>query len=208
LQRYGTEAAGSTELDALLAALEAQGPWTARERFELALRWGQTWRYRHDSTREDDALHRALRLANELADPLCLGVAHASMARFHEARDRDRAFACYEESVEHLRQVIADAAHPDRTRAVQEYAACIVRLAWLHLRRNNPRAKALLDQVRQLDHEHSLPGDILGPLEQTWGEYWRCLGDTGKALEHKHKALIVYERLGDLRAVLNTYRNL
>src|SRR5262249_55576413 len=88
------------------------------------------------------------------------------------------------------------------------YAACIVRLAWLHLRRNNPRAKALLDQAQQLEQEHALPGDIQGPLEQTWGEYWRCLGDTGRALEHKHKALIVYERLGDQRAVLNTYRNL
>jgi hypothetical protein len=149
-----------------------------------------------------------LRLAHELADPLYLGVAHASIGRFHETRDRDRAFACYEESVEHLRQVIGDANHPDRLRAVREYATCIVRLAWLHLRRNNPRAKALLDQVEQLGHEQALPGDIQGPLEQTWGEYWRCLGDTGKALEHKHKALIVYERLGDQRAVLNTYRNL
>lgn len=208
LQRYGTEAAGSPETDALLAAMDAQTSWTTRQRFELALRRAHLWRYRHDNALEDEALRRALRLADELADPLCLGIAHASIGRFHETRDRDRAFACYEESVEHLRRVIGQADHPDREQAVQEYAVCIVRLAWLHLRRNNPRAKALLDQVQQLDQEHALPGDIVGPLEQTWGEYWRCVGDANRALEHKHKALIVYERLGDQRAVLNTYRNL
>jgi tetratricopeptide (TPR) repeat protein len=208
LHHHGTEVAGSTESDALLEAVEAESTLSAAERFDLALRRAQIWRYRHESIREEEALRRALRQAHDLADPVRLGVAHAAIARFHETRDRDRAFACYEEAVEYLRRVIGETGHPERMRAVQEYASCIVRLAWLQLRRNNPRAKALLDQAQQLGHEHELPGDILGPLEQTWGEYWRCLGDTGRALEHKHKALIVYERLGDQRAVLNTYRNL
>ena len=208
LHHHGTEVAGSPECDALLEAFEAESPLTPPQRFELSLRRAQIWRYRHESAREEEALRRALRQAHDLADPLRLGVAHAAIARFHETRDRDRAFACYEEAVDCLRRIIGEASHPERMRAVEEYASCIVRLAWLQLRRNNPRAKALLDQAQQLGHEHELPGDILGPLEQTWGEYWRCLGDTGRALEHKHKALIVYERLGDQRAVLNTYRNL
>ncbi|WP_439390003.1 tetratricopeptide repeat protein [Ideonella sp. YS5] len=208
LHHHGTEVAGSPESDALLEAVEVESPLSPAERFELALRRAQIWRYRHDSVREEEALRRGLRQAHDLADPLRLGVAHAAIARFHETRDRDRAFACYEEAVEHLRRVLSETGHPERMRAVQEYASCVVRLAWLHLRRNNPRAKALLDQAQQLGREHDLPGDILAPLEQTWGEYWRCLGDTGRALEHKHKALIVYERLGDQRAVLNTYRNL
>ncbi|HEV8689708.1 MAG TPA: hypothetical protein VGQ91_05390, partial [Ideonella sp.] len=66
LQRYGTEVAGSPEADALLAALELQSPLATRDRFELALRWVQIWRYRHDNAREDEALRRALRLAHEL----------------------------------------------------------------------------------------------------------------------------------------------
>ena len=208
LHHHGTEVAGSPESDALLEAFEAETSLAPTERFEFALRRAQIWRYRHESAREEETLRRALRQAHDLADPLLLGVAHAALARFHETRDRDRAFACYEEAVDCLRRIIGEATHPDRMRAVEEYASCIVRLAWLQLRRNNPRAKALLDQAEQLGHEHELPGDVLGPLEQTWGEYWRCLGDTGRALEHKHKALIVYERLGDQRAVLNTYRNL
>jgi len=208
LQRYGTEAAGSTEIDGLLNELEGHATLSPEQRFELALRWALIWRYRHDSAREEDALHRSLRCAHEQGHALLVGVAHASIARFHELRDRDRAFASYEESIEHLRRAISEADEPKRQRAVHAYADSIVRLAWLHLRQNNPRAKTLLDQVQRMDEEIALPGDIVAPLEQTWGEYWRCIGDTRRALEHKHRALIVYERLGDQRAVLNTYRNL
>lgn len=208
LQRYATEAAGAGEVDALLAAVEAGGGMALEQRFELYLRWALIWRYRHDNTREEESLRKALRLADEQGAALLLGIAHASIARFHELRDRDRAFASYEQAVDHLRKAIATAQGAARLRAVHEYATSIVRLAFLHLRRNNPRARTLLDQVQRLGEETMLPGDVVAPLEQTWGEYWRCLGDTRRALEHKHRALAVYERLGDQRAVLNTYRNL
>ncbi len=208
LQRHATAAAGSDEVDALLTGLEADTTWTDEQRFELSLRWALLWRYRHDSPREEHALHKALRQAHEQGDRLRTGIAHAAIARFHELRDRDRAFASYEESVEHLRQVIATADGAPRLRAVHAYATAIVRLAWLSLRRNNPRARTLLDQVQRMGDDVALPGDIVAPLEQTWGEYWRCVGDIQRALEHQQRALAVYERLGDQRAVLNTYRNL
>lgn len=208
LQRYGTESAGSTEVDGLLNELESGTALTVEQRFEVALRWALLWRYRHDSAREEESLMKALRCAREQGGALLIGVAHASIARFHELRDRDRAFASYEEGIEQLRKAIADVDGDHRQRAVHVYADSIVRLAWLHLRQNNARAKSLLDQVQRMDEERPLPGDVVAPLEQTWGEYWRCVGDTRRALEHKHRALIVYERLGDQRAVLNTYRNL
>jgi tetratricopeptide (TPR) repeat protein len=208
LQRHATEAAGSDEVDALLACLETDAAWTDDQRFELWLRRALLWRYRHDSLREEEALHRALRLAHEQGDRLRIGIAHAAIARFHELRDRDRAFASYEEGVAHLRHVIATTDGAPRLRAVHAYATAIVRLAWLSLRRNNPRARTLLDQVQHLGDETALPGDIVAPLEQTWSEYWRCVGDIQRALEHQQRALVVYERLGDQRAVLNTYRNL
>ena len=48
----------------------------------------------------------------------------------------------------------------------------------------------------------------MGEYEQTWGEYWRCSNDLQRALEHKHRALNVFERTGDQRAVLQTCSNL
>lgn len=208
VQHYGTEAAGTSEADALLADLEANPSLTFMQRFDLQQRWALLWRYRHDAAREEEALRRAIRLANEEQQPLFIGMALAAIARFHELRDRDRAFASYEEALDHLRQALTVDPGDLRTRALHEHAASLVRMAWLHLRRNNPRARALLDQVAQIEAQASLPSEIAAPLEQTWGEYWRCVGDSGKALEHKHRALALYERLGDQRAVLNTYRNL
>lgn len=208
LGRHATEAAASDETDLLLALLESGADLDTPTRFALRQRWALLWRYRHDSTREEEALQRALRMANDAGDAVMTGIAHAALARFHEPRDRDRAFASYEQAIDQLRHAIETATGDARQRAVHEYAEAIVRLAWLHLRRNNPRAKTLLDQVQRMGDDTSLPGDIVAPLEQTWGEYWRCVGDTHRALEHKHRALAVYERLGDQRAVLNTYRNL
>jgi tetratricopeptide (TPR) repeat protein len=48
----------------------------------------------------------------------------------------------------------------------------------------------------------------VGMLEQSWGEYWRSAGDHQRALQAKHRALNVFERLGDQRSILVTYLNL
>jgi tetratricopeptide (TPR) repeat protein len=50
--------------------------------------------------------------------------------------------------------------------------------------------------------------ELAGMLEQTWGEYWRRAGDLRRALDHRHRALNIFERLGDRRSVLATYLNL
>lgn len=208
LRRHASEAADSRETDALLAEIESTKDLSIDKRIELDLRRGLLWHSRHDVERESEVLGRALRAAELRRDPYLLGITQAAMARFFEERDRDRAIASYEEGLVYLKQVIELPAHPNRNRAANEYASCVVHLAWLFLRRNNPKAKTLLEQFAHIDADTQLEAATIGALEQTWGEYWRCVGNPRRALEHKHRALAIFERIGDQRSTLSTYNNL
>lgn len=207
LRRFSTEAAASSETEELLADLEATPSLSEQQRFEVLLRAGTIWRFRHEQDRAEETLGRALRLAEHLGRPLCIGIAQAALGQHLEERDRDHATGLYEDSLRWLRQAI-EANDGDRRRAVNEYAQCVVHLAWLNLRRNNPKAKTLLEQVHQMDTEASLEELTLGSLEQAWGEYWRCVGNPRRALEHKHRALAMFQRIGERRSVISTYNNL
>jgi tetratricopeptide (TPR) repeat protein len=206
LKLHGSEAAGSVEVDALLDVMEAQA--TPRHLVEIALRRAALAHFRRELEDEGETLQRSLRLAEGTGSALLVGVAQGALARFFEERDRDRATACYEDAIVHLRRAIEEGEAADRLRAVNEYAQCVVHLAWLHLRRNNPKAKTLLEQVPHMGTATPLDDETIGSLEQTWGEYWRCVGNPRRALEHKHKALAIFERIGDSRSVLSTYNNL
>lgn len=203
LQRHAFAAANAGDTDALIDSLQALA-LTPRQQFDLALARAALWRNRRADERELEALNLALRLAHGLDDPLLIGMAFGALGKFHESRDADRAFACYEDSVAQLRR----SGPASGATAAAEYASSLVRLAWLHVRRNDPRARTLLDRVQQLRGETTLPDEVLGELEQTWGEYWRRAGELRRALEHKHRALNLFERLGDRRSVLTTYLNL
>ncbi|MEO7851605.1 MAG: tetratricopeptide repeat protein, partial [Rubrivivax sp.] len=84
----------------------------------------------------------------------------------------------------------------------------LVKLAWLYVLRNDPRSKTVLDRAEALRQHCPQDTAVIASLEQTWGEYWRRGGDLRRALEHKHRALHLYERLGDRQAILKTYGNL
>ncbi|MFO1338902.1 MAG: hypothetical protein U1F53_11840 [Burkholderiaceae bacterium] len=202
LQRHAMSAANAGDTEALVERLQSR-PLTPRQQFDLALAMAALWRNRRADERELEALNRALRLAHAQGEPLLIGMAFGALGKFHESRDADRAFACYEDSVAQLRDAQPASA------AAAEYASSLTRLAWLHVRRNDPRARTVLERVQQLRQEQApLPDEVLGELEQTWGEYWRRAGELRRALEHKHRALNLYERLGDQRSVLTTYLNL
>ena len=68
--------------------------------------------------------------------------------------------------------------------------------------------KTVLDRAEILARAHCAGGRGDRQLEQTWGEYWRRGGDLKRALEHKHRALNIFERLGDQRSILVTHLNL
>ena len=206
LQRNGVQLAGSEETDLLLADWSEQhssGPVA----FELALGQATLWRHRRDELRESEQLQRALRLASEAGSDMLCGRAYAAFGRLYEARDVDRSFACYEDALRHFQR--AAAAQPGLdAQAAEESVRMLVHLAFLHTRRNDARAHTLLTQAEQVARTTPLSDELAGLLAQVWGEYWRCTGDTARALEHKHRALNIYERIGDLRSQITTWSNL
>ena len=215
LSRSAVALANDPETDGLCASL-AQRPLTPRQRFDLCLAQAALWRVRQASERENQALEQALHVANAQPSALLLGLAYAALGKFHEPRDADRAFACYEDSAEFLRR--AESAHqsapdgtdpaPGATDIAVEYTGTLVRLAWLYVLRNDPRSRTVLDRAQERRATRELPPELQAMLEQTWGEYWRRAGELRRALEHKHRALNLYERLQDRRSVLITYLNL
>lgn len=207
LQRHAVALAATQESDVILAAWQAQ----RRDRqlnFELALLVATLWRHRHDEHRENEQLQLALRLAQEAGSELMHGRAYAALGRLHETRDPDRSFACYDDSVRHLNLASNLGDEAQRRQATAEFVRVLLHLAWLHLRRNDPKSLPLLEQVDRLARQHPLAEELAAEVEQVWGEYWRCKGDLQRALAHKQRALNIFERLGDLRSVLATCSNL
>jgi tetratricopeptide (TPR) repeat protein len=207
LQRHPTELAGNTETDELVAQLDRQA-LNPRQRLALYRAQAAIWRSRHAEDRELACYEQGLRLANDSGDRLMLGIAYGDLGKFHEQRDADRAFACYEDSAEYLRDAAPLAGGAADPVAVGHYLTTLVRLAWLHVLRNDPRSKAILDRADSLRAANELPDEVQGLLEQTWGEYWRRAGELPQALRHKHRALNIFERSGDQRSMLATYSNL
>ena len=207
-QRQSLALASTEEADAM-ADSWGQQRRDRRVNFELALNMATLWRHRHDPLRENDWLQQALRIADATGQPLLSGRAYAALGRFHMARDHDRTLACYDDSLRHLRVAVTqEAERPEGRRAREELARTLVHLAWVHTRRNDPKAQPLLEQVDQLAREQPLPDEVQAEADQAWGEYWRCTGQLALALQHKQRALNTYERLGDQRAVLSTCNNL
>ncbi len=207
LQRASIELATDAETDVMIDRLAAS-PLDVRHRFDLSIAQAALWRTRDADVRERECFEQALRIASAQADSLLLGIAYGALGKFHEARDIDRAFAYYEDSAEQLQRSGIDADQDANPQAVEEYVKTLARLAWLHVQRNDPRARTLLDGAQRLQARPEVALETVGLLEQTWGEYWRRAGDLKMALRHKHRALNIYERLGDEQQLLKTYVNL
>jgi tetratricopeptide (TPR) repeat protein len=206
LRRHRAELARRAETSDLISWL-ARGSLTDRQRFELLLAQAGLARQRGQEQREQELYNSAVRMARELNDDSMLGEAYGELGKFFEFRDADRAFACYEDSAR-LLQLAGIDRDGGESRAVEGYIHTLVRLAWLYLSRNDPRSRPVLERVQALANKHDLSDELLGMFEQTRGEYWRRAGDFRQALECKHRALNVFERLGDTRSVLVTYFNL
>jgi tetratricopeptide (TPR) repeat protein len=205
LRRAHVALANDAESDTLCDLLVAQVKLSPREAFDLHLARATLWRMRHATKRESQAYDQALQIAAQENDALMLGIVYGALGKFHEPRDADRAFACYEESAEQLSRA---ASQTQGREATEEHAATLTKLAWLYVLRNDPRSRTILDRAQQLHSEHEAPPQLHATLEQTWGEYWRRAGELPRAIQHKHRALNLYERIGDRRSVLVTYSNL
>lgn len=196
------------ETDGLCALLAADERLTARQRFDLCLAQAALWRARNAPQAENREYEQALRIATAQDDALMLGIVYGALGKFHEPRDADRAFACYEESADFLRRAGPMDSTAGSSEVTTEYTTTLVRLAWLHVLRNDPQSRTVLDSAQKFRSQHDVQPDVAAMLEQAWGEYWRRAGELRRSLEHKHRALNLYERIGDQRSVLATYTNL
>lgn len=207
LERHSVELANAPETETLLeaAGAEAGEPGT---RVDLQIANASIARMLGDAEREQRAYDTALRVAADADDPLLLGIVYGALGKFHEPRDVDRAFACYQDSADCLwRSGVAEdagAAGP----VIEAYVTTLVRLAWLHVLRNDARSKTVLERAQQLRERFTLAVPTAAMLEQVWGEYWRRAGDLKRALEHKLRALLLYERIDDRQGIMKTCGNL
>jgi tetratricopeptide (TPR) repeat protein len=204
LHDRANELAAEPETDALVDRL-AVDALTSRLQFDHWIARAALARTRNIADRELQALERALQCAASANDRLLIGMAYSALGRYHDPRDADRAFSCYEQSVEFLQGAEP---HAGDARALEQYLTTLVRLAWLYVARSDPRASAVLERADRVRAEHAPTDAVSGMLEQTWGEYWRQAGELRKALEHKHRALNIFERIGDQRSILVTHLNL
>lgn len=202
LRTHAAALAGEPETDALVERLDVAA-LDGRTQFALWMARAALNRTRNAADREQQAYERAVQIANGGGDRVLLGIAYGALGKFYEPRDGDRAFACYEDSAEYLRD-----ADPADGEAATQRLTTLVRLAWLYAMRNDPRSRTVLDSAEALRRGVVIADDVLGMLEQTWGEYWRRAGELRKALDHKYRALNIFERIADRRSVLITYLNL
>ena len=206
--RRAAELALEPETHELLDSLAAEA-LLPRQRFDLALAQATLWRLQGQSERELATLEQALRIAADADDSLMLGRIYGALGRFHEPRDADRALACYQDCTDCLfRAGVGSQSDAGDAALVEEFVVALVRIAWSHMLRNDPRSRAALDRAEALRHRLPLALPTLAMLEQTWGEYWRRSADLQRSLEHKHRALNLYERAQDHEAVLKTCCNL
>jgi tetratricopeptide (TPR) repeat protein len=179
----------------------------ARNRAQLLIAIGEINRIKGNSSAEQSCYEKALRLAVEADDALAIGIVYSSLGKFYEPRDADRAFANYQESVFFLSK-ITGAEQARITDMLDEIVTVLTKLGWLYALRNDPRADEVLQRAENLRAGKTINDSTAAMLEQALGELCRRKGDFAKALEHKHRALTLYERMNDKAGVAKTYINL
>lgn len=208
IERHLVLIATESELDEEVQILQREvisDTAPVRIKTQLLLTVAALHRVRNQPEMEHATYERALRIAANPEDPASLGMIYSRLGRYYEPRDADRAFACYQESVDYFART--EHALGD-VEIHAEYSATLVQLAWFYTLRNDPRARPLLEKAHGLLPQTATSAPTRALLEQAWGEYWRRSGEYEQALEHKHRALSMYERLGDEQGMLKTFINL
>lgn len=199
-----SELAGHPETDALVDRAQAQ-TLAPRAAVHLWLARAALARQRGSVDGELRAIERARQAGQAAQQPLLQGIAQGALGKYYESRDPERAVACYQDSVEFLRH---SGHEPGDSDALAHTITTYYRLAWMYLLLNDERSRGLLDLAEELRSRDRVPDSELGMLEQVWAEYWRRSGDHARSLEHRYRALSIFERVGERRSILTTYLNL
>lgn len=204
LVQHAAVLAGDPEADALVERVMSLAP-SRRQQFDLWLARATLARTRQAPEHEEAACQQALQLAQAEQSDLWRGIAQCALGRCFEARDAERAFAYYDESLQLL--VRAAAAADDQ--AVQAARLnTLARVAYMRVRRNDPAAREVLEEGSELLAALGSPDEQAGLLEQAWAGYWRAVGNHDRALQCRLRALNIFERIGDRRSVLSACGNL
>jgi tetratricopeptide (TPR) repeat protein len=209
MERGCNELAASAVADALLKRLEpaaaADAPLVRLSLAHVALA-----RLRGQIEREQQHLDEALRIASRSGDPVLLGDVYSAQGRHVEPRDVDRAIADYKASIEHYDPVARDddggAARTSSARV--GLLTSLVRLAYLYLRRSDPRCKVLLERANEVRASCDAPLDLQAMIESAWGEQLQRERNTSAAIEARLRAMLLYERSSNRQQVLRVQASL
>jgi tetratricopeptide (TPR) repeat protein len=209
IERGCNELAASAVADALLKRFE---PVAATDAALVRLRLAHVAlaRVRGQTEQGQQHLDEALRTASRSADAVLLGDVYGAQGRHVEPRDVDRAIADYSASIEHYEPVARDdEGDCDRIRSARVgLLTSLVRLAYLYLRRGDPRCKALLERVNEVRTSCDAPLDVQAMIESAWGEQRQRERDTSAAIEALLRALLLYERSGNRQQMLRVQASL
>jgi tetratricopeptide (TPR) repeat protein len=211
LRRRALELASSTEHKALSQTLRrAEVELTSR--VELALGESVMWRCLGDTDAESDCLRLALRTAEFVNDDMrALHLAEAlyGLGYFYNARDPEQALTHLEAACQQLLVSSHHVPHIEQARLQSIYVSALAAQAFIQLRCNNPQALSLLKSALSAANEcEQLTVDTQCILLKAQAEAARCNDELSEALRFRQKALVLYERVGDLREVLDSKVNL
>jgi tetratricopeptide (TPR) repeat protein len=149
----------------------------------------------------------ALNVASADNNPGLLALVYSATGRFYESRDIDRAMSNLRQGIAYFEQI--PIAHVESSREIsQSHAITLIRLGWLYLTRNDPRAREILQRAGTRLDRAAAPDETTALLYQAEAELSRRDGRTDEALEAMHLALAAYERAGNLLQQLRVSSNL
>lgn len=200
LQSKAADLARSAETPLLLSQVDAAClPFP--EVIDWHLACAEVARSRGEGCEDLAHLERALELARREGTSVYAGRALLALGDYYQSRDADRALACYQEAADRLTGAEEDDACDTRVQSLN-------RLAWAFALKKDARASTLLHEADALCGRADVTARTRGLLALTWGEYSGRAGDAAKELEHKHRALVIFEAAGDRRNVLSVCNNL
>jgi tetratricopeptide (TPR) repeat protein len=205
LETYASELAADPCTDRMIARLMQQY-CDAQHQVPLLLAHGLLERVRGLEVQEQRLYIQALKQASALNDAKLLGQVYGALGRYYESRDIDRAFSYLRQSTTYFEQYKGGV--PANVALDSMYGAILVRLGWLYVVRNDPRAQPLLTRAQNLLNDINTVDDTKAMLFQAWGEFWRRDTKLTQALEATHQALQIYEKSGNQLQQLKTYGNL
>jgi tetratricopeptide (TPR) repeat protein len=200
LDRDVSRIAGYEHVDLLLDRVAAMS-LSPSANIEVALHRAHVCRVQNRADAEQHFLCVALRAASEINDRRALARVYAAQARAIETRDVDRAMVALRASIELYDAICGESCAPIET-ARRERIATMLRLAWLYIKRNDPKAQIIIEQCEESIDTATHDLETLASLAQARAELARRSGHLQDAVESNLRALQYFERTSNEAQIL------